>query len=804
MTEYLPPSSAEPTPVHVGRLPSLDRNGGDDEMAAPFDLHVVMATLRRRRAMVLFGTALAGSLAATYSYFRTPEYQATAVIRLADNRRAVAGALGGDADQTPTGRTVDPLQSLIETLMSRRVASTVVDSVPVLRLHARGFPLTLLSDLRIDSPGRGDSIVLRFGRDRIGLLSAHGVASAAYGEPIHLGGVRFVIRERPREAGGTLWINGREVTANRLLASLKVAPRPNTDVVDVSYVDSDAVLARDVADRVVENFQLVNAQAAQHESRVRREFVEEQLHENQTLLAKAQAALSAFRADAQLYSSKERLTAEESALASINIRRQELEADLALYRQALRALEINHGDLAAISTLVSAPNVAANPVITQEYGRLVSLRAARDTLTAGPWGRGDSHPDILRIDSLIHGAEGNLHRAVGSLIASVEARIRGIDDLKAQNAAAFRAVSGKETAEGQLVEQVEALRATATQLQAEYQRAKIAEAVEVGQVEIVDAATAPHRIGLSPGRLVLFGGLAGFIGTWLLALLFEQLNTSIRRQGQAREALNLPELAVIPQLDSRILRKLRAHMPPALGGRSGNGGSRRKDVALTVLDGQSSGAEAYRVLRTNLLFSQASPAPRSIVVTSPSPGDGKTTVAVNLAVAFAQQGFRVVLVDADLRQGGVHRLLGTANTPGLSEVLHGRSPLAQAICSTAVPQLMVVPVGQCSRETVELVGSWSMGAVLEELTQSYDVVMIDAPPVLAVADALVIAPLADATILVLRGGKTPVQEAQHAAQQLWTVGAKLVGAVLNDQDATIRSYGGYHARYYQQYGSKRS
>lgn len=192
-------------------------------------------------------------------------------------------------------------------------------------------------------------------------------------------------------------------------------------------------------------------------------------------------------------------------------------------------------------------------------------------------------------------------------------------------------------------------------------------------------------------------------------------------------------------------------------------------------------AEQYRTIRTNIQFSDADQDIKSIVLTSTGPGEGKSTTASNLATVYAQQGLRVLLIDADLRKPTAHYTFRLENHVGLTNVLTKQSALGQAVQATEVPDLSLLTSGPIPPNPAELLASNNMTELLKEMKEQFDMVIFDTPPVLAVADAQILANQVDGSILVVSSGKTDKEAAVKAKELLLKANAKVLGAVLNNR-----------------------
>jgi capsular exopolysaccharide synthesis family protein len=296
----------------------------------------------------------------------------------------------------------------------------------------------------------------------------------------------------------------------------------------------------------------------------------------------------------------------------------------------------------------------------------------------------------------------------------------------------------------------------------------------------------------------------------IAAYVLENYSAVIRKRDDLDRAVATPNLAVIPQIKNLGGRRARAdakRLTRANGDTHANGnGAKIKDVRdipaelVIVSDARSNGAEAYRTLRTNLLFSAAVQELKRIVVTSAGPKEGKSTTAANLAIAFAQQGHRVLLVDCDLRRPRVHKMFDQPQQPGLTELLVGTASLEDCVQATMVPNLVTLTSGALPPNPVELLGSARMREFLQMMS-GVDMVVLDTPPLLAASDAAVLGRIADGVVMVVRAGQTQRGAVQESVQQLTNVGARIIGTVLNDPDAEVAKYAPYYQYYYNNYYS---
>jgi len=304
---------------------------------------------------------------------------------------------------------------------------------------------------------------------------------------------------------------------------------------------------------------------------------------------------------------------------------------------------------------------------------------------------------------------------------------------------------------------------------------------------VVSAPGQGYQVEPDLARSLAVALVLGLMSGFGLAYLVDMADKRFRSPEDVQRHLNLPLLGHIPlALQKDLIAKK---------------GS-RVDVAVCVHHKPSSSlAETFRTVRTGLFFSAAGKNAKIIQITSPAPRDGKTTVASNLAVAIAQSGKRVVLLDADCRKPRVHKLFGIDRQPGLKEIIRGNAPARDVWQTCEVDNLMLIPAGERSRNPAELLASPRFGELLQELRNDpeVDCVIVDTPPLLAVSDAVSVASHVDGVLLVIRvHSKWSRDMASRASEILQTVGAKPLGVVVNAV-GTHKQYG-YAHRYSSRYG----
>jgi succinoglycan biosynthesis transport protein ExoP len=811
-------STPETRLLHGSTIPRGQAQASAPQPAGEISFGQILGVLRRRYRVIAAMTMLGTGVGAFLASREPPTYHAGAVIRVADERRSLTGDM--ETPDPAASRTADRILSLAQLVKSRSVLGAVVDSLG-LQLQSRtpDFLTSQLSQVTMDPRVAGDSVVLEFAPDRVTARYGGRVASAPYGQVLPLGPLRFAVNAKPKVPTAVLGMASREGMIDWLFGTMVVASRPETDLIDVGFVSADPRQAQQIVNRTVQTFQTLNIQSATEKSRRRREFLQQQLAQTDSTLARAQGELAAFRSRQQIASSESRMNAEQTAIIALEAQRAQLETDRNTYATLLKQLREGNDEARgeAIRALAGSPALGDNPQIGSLYQRLNTYQYRLDSMTTGQWAAAATNPDVVSLKKLIRTSQDQLTQAVSANLGSLDARINALSDLRRRSGQSIQLLPAMVEEEMRLTSRVQALGNVGEQIRTDYQRARMAEAVEAGDVDIVDLADLPYATLWTTASIkFLIGLMLGLLVGGGLALVLEGLNTSIRRPEDIESALHIPGLAVIPRLTSRPVLG-RPRLGGLLKGKKAPQGPRSAAEAIgTVAQPFSIGTEAFRMLRTSLIWSDGADQLKTLMITSAAPGEGKTLTAANLSASFAHDGLQVLLVDCDVRRPRLHGLFRVPRSPGLHDLLappnvgagstvhslsfsahdsDGVDPLAHALRPTPIRGLTLLSCGALPTAASNLLSGVRMRSLLQELNQRFDLVILDTPPVLATADAGILGSLADGVLLVVRAGQTDRSAAQRAYQQLANGGARVVGAVLNDPKGEVSQYGDYYYPY---------
>jgi tyrosine-protein kinase Etk/Wzc len=744
---------------------------GDNPDPDVIDLRQVLATLRRRWWIPVVAMVLAVGAVWLWQRSQPPQYTAEALIQ----RQAQQSPLDAFGSSSAAGRTDEAVASQIEILRSAAVLGNAVDAVGLRLVWAASAPSRgdVLSSVTVErSAPPGTYRLQQVGQELVLSTRGGGEVDRARAGGI-LTGDGFLLRvaegvSLPDAADIEIVHPQRAVEKLRRDLSLQQAGR--TPLLRIRFTSPDPDHAAAVVNAVSEAYQAHSAGQARENARRRREFLAGQLAHVADSLASAQRIQLDYQEQAGIVNPQ--VEGQALILAALDA---EKDVRTLAYQQTLleslnRALNTPGEVDEALRRTVSVGRDLI-PGAEGMFNRLQDLQAERNRLT----GRyAESGREVEVLDSLIAGNKremaalsGQALQVLGARRQAAESRLRSLQD-------DVRALPGRSTGYLRLAQQAEAVQTTYALLAEKYYEAQIAEAVEGGDVEVVDYATAPitpdpSRRGL---RLMLGLMLGGMVGTGG-AFLVEYLDRTVRGAEDAERASGVSVLARIPRL------------PGADPGASANGFGR----PVIVTDERTPAAEAFRTLRTMVHFSRGE-RPRVITVSSPAPGEGKSTVAANLALTLAHEGKRVLLVDADLPRPVQHAIWELPAEPGLTDVLVERATLEEAVHLDTDHGLYVLTSGTPVPASSELVGSEAFRRFVATAREEYDTVVIDAPPVLVISDATVLATMVDGMLLVARANVTDRHALTDAVRQLRRVDAPLLGLVLNGVE-THGGYGGY-------------
>jgi capsular exopolysaccharide synthesis family protein len=586
--------------------------------------------------------------------------------------------------------------------------------------------------------------------------------------------------------------------ADKLRGKVKVALRRGTRLIDITVEDTDPVMARDLAASIVKEFMRENFSQRASVNRVASEFLQEEAEKLKKKLEESEARLQRYKEQNQAVSLEERqniiverLRELSTKVTSAKGERLRLESDIEQVRAA---------GAANIEQLLRIASVAQIPQVAEHRGRLLDA----ETEFAGMQDRyGSLHPKYIaastRIDSLKQALQENAGKAGdilnGQYEAAVQTETKLATALKEQEVAALE-LNKIAIPFNVLQRDVESDSALYQSVIKRMKEATMTVAVEQTPYTLVEepmVASSPSKPNRN--RTIGLAFVLSLVFSIVGLVLLDGIDSSLKSIDDAEHALGLSGLAGIP--NSKISLK------------SVDNKMNSKYPMVTLLDSSSSVAEAYRTMRVSLSMLGPEEDRRILLFVSAIPEEGKTFTSLNSAIALAQQGFKTLMIDLDLRRPSLHKAFSAVKTSeqGMTDFFTGNVKLEDIVCETGVQNLSLITAGQRAPNPAELLSAVDLGELFKNLLKAYHRIVIDSAPVNAVSDTLVIAPHAHKTILVIRAGKTPRKAVIRAIMLLRKAKAQIAGFALNrlPSGRTAQYYYYYYGDKYERdsvYGSK--
>ena len=569
-----------------------------------------------------------------------------------------------------------------------------------------------------------------------------------------------------------------ESEARKILEkSIDVRQYRNTSIIELRAYDRKPTKAQEIAQALASEYQ-------NHRSNLQKDRVKKGIESLKTRMEEINTDITSMQSDVDRFRTELGISdaAGEESYSIIEpeiVRRYEVElitakGVLTTQSSLLDGLKGQSPEELRASILTAHPDAQLD-ALTREF------HTGQITLANQSIDLGDEHPRIKGLKKVVATLEGQINDRIKGILAGLELRVQSS---KAQVEQLQRDVEDAKKRESDMREQgreyfnakrelANTTRIRDTILLRVMQEEVDLELPKESTVEIIDDADLPIRAVRPNIPLnISLGVVVGLILGVGLAFFIEYLDTSVKTIDDVERALGAAVLGVIPQNVGSLLEE----------------------------GDESPHAEAYRVLRTNILFAgRKSEKQTTFSVVSGGAGEGKTTTMFNLAVVFAQQGDRILIVDSDLRRPSMHRYLKVSNNIGLTNYLLGQVAIDEVIQTTELPSLHFIPSGKLPSSSMGILSSAKMKEFVLEMKSRYDYVFLDAPPIMGVSDASVLASMVDMCVLVVQYRKYPQLMTQRAKSMVTKVGGELVGVVLNNINISQDSYYYYYSGYYYDY-----
>ncbi len=597
---------------------------------------------------------------------------------------------------------------------------------------------------------------------------------------------------------------------NTILSGLKVDPvketrgyYKETRLIDIKFTHWYPEVASKVVNAIAETYVFSNLEKRTEANSTTGDFLQKRIAELQQQIRTSEERLVNYAKNNQIISLDPNQNTVVERLAGLNRQLLEAENDRKTAEAAYNAARLPN----AADALADSDPKQANEIET----KLVDLRQKRAQLLVDAT---EEAPEVKEVDQQIGELDKQLKdlrgRKSNTLLTNLHTRYQQTLEREQSLRKSFeqqraQTLTQNEAAINYRIIQQE-IETNKSLLNGLLQGAKENDVVMAGKpnnISIVDYALTPDTpVGPNRARTII---VAFFLSIGLgigLALFFEYLDDTVHSTQEVERVLHLPALAVIPSVGHAARRRV---LPGATALQKQNGNGASNSELLMNVDGRSPLAEAYRHLRTSVLLSTAGRAPKSLLVTSSLPGEGKTTTAVNTAISLAQTGASVVIIDADMRRPRLQTIFGMNRQEGLSSILSSdisEDDMLEMVRHDEASGLSVLTSGPIPPNPAELLGSDQMRRLVAALQANYTHVVVDSPPVSSFTDGVLISTMVDGVLLVVHGGKSSRHIVRRSKQLLNDVGAKIFGVVLNNVNLQSNDYYYYQSYYGQKYYEK--